>query len=505
MDPTAAYLDHFAQVTADVVLATITARNDGGTYNIRTVSGRAEMPAAKNVASDEFAINSRVLVQMPGNSRTVLGAMPVILGRAPREQRGLSATTPDESSSTFGRSGVINFDPEPLILVRGGDSAEQTFIGYGFGSEPAEYLGHGEGVPPLLTVDDSGVTSTVVTMTISADEDSPLGLFDAVVSGVTVPNALKIVAAPVVVPMLWLLGRARPGDGATLWRLDPQTWAGTQVNLLDTNRPTDLVALVDRVVVKTGERAAVFERASGAPLGSTSDVSSTSGLQTMAVHDGAALYTDDGTDDILHVFAPEGLVESATITLGMPVPGDGAHVAVADGVAYIVGVARVVAFDLAAETILDTFFVDLPYAVAVDETNVYAAGFGGGAVHRVTKINRETGAMTEAFVSSDGPTANAGLRQLKTENGFVYGTANTTAGGLIFRLDPDTMDVTTVSTGSDEPAGLAVTASRIYVGFAAAGDFAGGALVVDADTMEILDRHEISTANEIQRVIFVGS
>lgn len=204
MNPTAEYLDSFAKTTADVRIATIEVRNDDDTYDVRYIDTRSLDRAAKANPVDEFALGSRVLVQMPSNSRTVVGALPVILSRAPREQRGLSGTTPAESDDRYSKAIVTGVDPDPLILERGGDPGEQVILGVSL-SEAASYLSRTGDDPVLVEEDAPVITGSKVTMSFAADADCPLGDFDIDINGVKVSKALRVVEnSRVIGPYLYV-------------------------------------------------------------------------------------------------------------------------------------------------------------------------------------------------------------------------------------------------------------------------------------------------------------
>src|SRR5688572_11011017 len=99
-DQTRAYLDHFAKTVADVRTCTVESRNDDDTYMCRTIDSQALIRAAKANPTDEYKIGSRVNVEFPSASRNTIGAMPVIVSRAPREQRGISENPPHSERTT---------------------------------------------------------------------------------------------------------------------------------------------------------------------------------------------------------------------------------------------------------------------------------------------------------------------------------------------------------------------------------------------------------------------
>lgn len=199
------YLAHYSQITADNVTATIESRNDDDTFMVREIGSRALVRASKANPSDEFKTGARVIITRPSASRSVLGTSAVILSRAPRDQKGLSETTPAESRAFTENSMIISIDPDPLVLVAGGDAAEQTIIGRGFAAA-ATYSAPGDLADPIVTdAVAPSVTPTTIVMNISADADSPLGMFVAEIGTLKARNALKIIAAPPPPPSYYVV------------------------------------------------------------------------------------------------------------------------------------------------------------------------------------------------------------------------------------------------------------------------------------------------------------
>lgn len=226
------YLDHLGRVKADAVPATIESRNEDGTYQVRLVSSRAIRRASPSNPGDTFKAGQRVHISEPSASRTVIGSEAIIQTRAPKDQRGLSETTPAESRASSESVMIISVDPDPLILVAGGESAEQTIIGRGFTSA-AEYVAMGSGETPLYSEPSAPtITPTIIVMTLAADADSPLGGFTVMVGQTGARDALRIVApGPLMPPYLVVSGEILPEDWPTspahaaLWILHPTTLA----------------------------------------------------------------------------------------------------------------------------------------------------------------------------------------------------------------------------------------------------------------------------------------
>jgi len=220
------YLDHHARRTADTITGRIIERQSNGVYVYEDIASGASRYATPNT-NDEYAIGSRVRIDRVSAGRNVIGAQDVITGRAPKEERGLSGTTPSVDRNEVGRAFITSVDPDPLILTAGGASGEQVITGGGFTSA-AEYFARGEADDPTVTdADEPEVTPTQVVMTISADAASALGEFGVTVNGAVASNAIRIVASRRVTA-LWYW-RA---DGSELLSVNKATGAiiGTWAN-----------------------------------------------------------------------------------------------------------------------------------------------------------------------------------------------------------------------------------------------------------------------------------
>lgn len=252
MSETRDYLDSFARTTADVRIATVESRNDDGTYMLRYVDTQALDRAAKANPIDEFSLGSRVIVQMPSGSRTVIGSNPVIVSRAPREQRGLSATTPTATRNVYERASITGVDPDPLILERGGAAAEQVIMGFGL-TTAATYEASTGDDPALTNSSAPVVTPTKVTMNIGADSDSPLGEFNVKIGNTIAKRALRIVEPALPAASLWYwntdldLVRVNSNTGAVLGTWSPL--GGTREGAIVTDGTT-IYAMTDSHLLK---------------------------------------------------------------------------------------------------------------------------------------------------------------------------------------------------------------------------------------------------------------
>lgn len=187
------YLDHFAQVKADAIPATIESANDDGTYFVRTVNSRALRRASKANPVDAFKVGQRVMISEPSASRSVIGSEAIIQTRAPQDQRGLSGSTPAESMAYIETTIVTGVDPDPLVIFAGGPADQQTVMGFRLTSDH-EYTQPG-GIDPTLEVTEISATSLAVTREIRAGGLSSTGDFVLIQDGKRAPMALRILAA----------------------------------------------------------------------------------------------------------------------------------------------------------------------------------------------------------------------------------------------------------------------------------------------------------------------
>lgn len=231
------YLDHNARVTADSRTATIESLNDDGSYMVRMIGPRALRRASPSNPLDFFTAGQRVIISEPSASRTVIGSEAVIQSRAPRDQRGLSGSVPAESLNYHDRAVILSIDPDPLVVVAGGEPGVQTIIGRGL-TVPAEYVSRAAKTPPLPAPDVADAEPPIVepervVMTIEAAADSPTGIFSLEIGSATARDALQIVASDLPQPP-WLIVSGVlyfPDDSfrATLWVLEADTLAVVRV------------------------------------------------------------------------------------------------------------------------------------------------------------------------------------------------------------------------------------------------------------------------------------
>lgn len=223
------YLDHLGRVKSDAIPATVESRNDDGTYMVRTIGGRALRRASTANPTDTFKLGQRVILSEPSASRSVIGSEAIIQTRAPRDQRGLSDTTPAESIASAGTVFITSIDPDPLVLVAGGEPSEQTIIGRGFiGAALYEAASEELSAPSYTETTAPVVTASKIVMTISAAGDSPTGDFDVIAGTARGRSALRILARPpgIYPPFFVVSGEVELVSEdllAVLWVLDPAT------------------------------------------------------------------------------------------------------------------------------------------------------------------------------------------------------------------------------------------------------------------------------------------
>ncbi len=193
MNPTARYLEHNARTTADTVTGEILERLPNGTYKYRDIAADAIRYATPN-QGDEFAIGSRVRIDRPSASRSTIGSQDVIVTRAPREQRGLSASSATEERVGVDRAGISEVVPDPLVLVAGGDQEEQIIKGHGLSGAPTYTAAVGT-APTIAQLFDPEVGDDgAITTFPKASGLSALGDFDLRISGERAPKAVRVVA-----------------------------------------------------------------------------------------------------------------------------------------------------------------------------------------------------------------------------------------------------------------------------------------------------------------------
>lgn len=305
MNETADYLDHFSRSRADVIEATIESRNDDGTYMVRTIARQAILRASKSNPADEFTVGERVLVQLPSASGNSIGAGAVIVSRAPRDQRGLSGTTPAEEVGSFDAAIVISVDPDPLILVADGEEGQQIITGSGL-TAAAAYVASGTGsAPTIFETEGADIADTEVTMTVRADVASATGTFDLTINGVRVRNALKVLPPGPVSVEFGVFVLAGGGTNQTLVTVRDYTGETLATS-------ADLGAAILRFVQVSADEFAVFLVGGGGWLATVDPVTGAIALasrpfplpcldRTQFAVDGVSIFYGDSLNRLLEV------------------------------------------------------------------------------------------------------------------------------------------------------------------------------------------------------------
>lgn len=175
-------------------------RNSDGTYNVRDMRSNA-IAEASNGSPFEYNEDEYVLVANVGGSGRHDGAGLQILRPARGTKRGLAGAAV-ASSRIFGGVAVLDIDPYPLELVRGGDAGTQYIRGF-FLSQLPFYSS-----PEIVNDVDPIETPTAITSLIRATEDALEGYYDVTIQGRTFENAIRVLPAEAP-PLgdLWIVGQ----------------------------------------------------------------------------------------------------------------------------------------------------------------------------------------------------------------------------------------------------------------------------------------------------------
>lgn len=225
MNKTRAYLAHLTRETADTITGKILERMPDGTYKYEDIATGAVRFATANLR-DEFAIDSRVRIDRVSASRGTIGSQDTITNRAPREQRGLSETTPAEDRVAVDRIVIMTVDPDPLEIREGGDPRAQTFTGTGFDSQLVTYVTSYEGGPDPDITDASAqvLSDTSAAVNISADTGSARGDFDAIINGARAKKALRILRPLPRPALIAIAGNKRSFVAPSTFLRTPTLW-----------------------------------------------------------------------------------------------------------------------------------------------------------------------------------------------------------------------------------------------------------------------------------------
>lgn len=187
--------------TSDIGLAQIEERTAGGLYLCRLFASGAPV-LAKPRGRETFLPQALVVLGAPSASGRVTGANYVILSAA--EQRGLSATTPDRIARVRDvRPTVVSYDPDPLVLERGGEAGTLILNGFGF-SGPVSLAGTG-----LTETAAQEITATTITLHLAAPAEAALGERDLSLGSTLLPDVVRVVeSSRVIGPYLYVTSQA---------------------------------------------------------------------------------------------------------------------------------------------------------------------------------------------------------------------------------------------------------------------------------------------------------
>lgn len=443
------YLDHHTKRTADNVTATIESANDDGTYMVKTIGPRALRRASTANPLDKFKKGQRVIISELSATRNVLGTEAVIQSRAPRDQRGLSETTPAESRNSHNIAYILSVDPDPLVLTAGGAGEEQEIIGRGF-AEAAEYVDDDGNPITLDEVDAPVVTDTKVTMSVAAPQDAPRGEFAARIGTATAKKALRIV--PNVTPSLYVWTFEDP-DPPRMFRLHPVTLETIHVYEVPNGNYGEFVGQAGDVLIGlTSEGSS----ASSNPwpmllLNLRTDMQAPAPNQAHgnfgyggAVIEGEVwtLKVGGGNLELVKI-RQDGTTESDVMVFGWPVAAPDPTPNVAQS--HVYGAAHDRIFSHAVETGTTAVALTVPTdagvqgdRMAVTLTGVWAIGANGFAL----KFNKDTLALIHNIDLGTG----FGKREVVFCRGKVFACVAVGGSTLVYEIDDATGAFTLVAT-----------------------------------------------------------
>ena len=190
------YFHNLGKRQTSVKLAKVIARNDDGTYTVADIATGSQRRCSKTNPAEEYALNSWVYIGSPTGGRTVIGASDVILSRAPADQKGLSASTPD--TVTEGVAGVVisKIVPDPIVLTAGGAAVAASIYGAGF------LVGPSYGDPGITDNVAPVITPTRIDVSLIASAPVLGANYPLTVGNTKAPNAIQVIGVPpVFVPL----------------------------------------------------------------------------------------------------------------------------------------------------------------------------------------------------------------------------------------------------------------------------------------------------------------
>jgi len=210
--------DKAARQRGDTRQGTILSRNADGTYQYESLRTKEVGTARSNVGADLLP-GMRVVIGPLAASRETIGAGDVILMLSPREQRGV-ALVPSGAISRYMRAIVTGLSPNPVRLGAGDPAPQELRLrGFHLSAAPTYELAEvTDDTPPVIT-------STLITCSLVAAADAPLGLSNLTCHGVEFEDAIEVYEVP---PVAWVAvesGAATP-TAAFMSAINPPTeWA----------------------------------------------------------------------------------------------------------------------------------------------------------------------------------------------------------------------------------------------------------------------------------------
>lgn len=474
------YLEGLARRKADRYFAKVAARKPNNEYEVKRIDSEATTIARAN-AGDVHKIGSWVEVLSSSASGNVIGGKDVIVTRAP--QRGMSETTPAKREEITVKPVVLKVDPYPLELEAGGEAGEQEIIGRGL-TTAAEYVEHGDGDPPNITEEDAPViTATKVTMSISADADSPLGEFDLVINNIRVKNALRVEELPLAPVTLWV---STWGSPKKMLQVDPADLAVLATHEL-TGIDGAVGLIIDTVVAVATNVLSEWDRHTSERLPDVPIGPITARPFAVGSH-GDKLWDcyDDGTPQIrVRSIDVAGVIETFAIVAAA---GNTCHgVAVNGAILYMTmaSATRLVRFDTGTETGSVIIYPTGLRGCCMHAGALYVSGQAGGTTNYAYRADPDTGISDASIAVMLG--GGSGYVVSDSDKLFLVSNDFNIAGdpAVVYLLADDLTDATKV----------AEIDSVGEITFAVAG---GGAIYISTDSGTLVrvtsDDYTVTTA-----------
>jgi hypothetical protein len=266
------FTERQVQRRADTRAVKIVSRNDDATYECDDTRTKQRLRAAPTNPRDSFAIGQQVLVSSPDSSRTIIGSGNVIIATSPEEARAVARNARVAQTNIMRGSIITSVDPNPVVVHVNDYETIVTATAYGTRLTTAAPI-----VPDIgnrINVGVGGGDGSFQEYSFNPDGDSPVGVFDVVLSGVKIPELLHLVAHPL--PSLMAAAHDPTAPEKTLFGINPDTleaeqYYGTQADSART------VLLADNGVVYShnGAQALRWRASTGsvfAPQGQSRNV-----------------------------------------------------------------------------------------------------------------------------------------------------------------------------------------------------------------------------------------